>query len=830
MLQSMKKKMILSTNPELELAFQFVQYTNKNIFLTGKAGTGKTTFLHRVKKECIKRAVVVAPTGVAAINAKGMTIHSFFQLPFGPYLAGNKNDPRQQRRFSKDKRNLIKSLDLLIIDEISMVRSDLLDGIDDVLRRYKNPTEPFGGVQLLMIGDLHQLPPVVKNEEWHLLKDHYSTAYFFGSHALQKTEPITIQLQHIYRQSDAIFIDLLNKVRDNQIDQEVLQQLNARFIDNFKPTDEEGYITLTSHNNTANSINKEKLNSLSKKPFHFKAKITGNFPPHTFPTEEKLEFKVGAQVLFIKNDASPEKLYFNGKIGQVTRISKDEIYVKCPTDLEEIKVTAVEWDNVKYSLNEGTKEVEEDVVGTFSQFPLKLAWAITIHKSQGLTFERVIIDAQSAFAHGQVYVALSRCTSFEGIVLRSQIAYSSVKTDAVVKNYSKEAEENAPDEAHLLQSKKAFQQKLILELFSFKYIQKVGSRVLRNFIENENSLTIAATEKVQQWINIAHSTIFSVAPKFEKQLEYLIFHAEIPEENEKLLERIQKASIYFSEQIENELEPQLENIPILTDNKTIKKLVSDNLALLTKELFVKKICFAMAKEKFSSQQYLRLKANADLDFEKQKRKKKKKNSQSLSSTDTLTTPYPELYNRIRIWRDTIAAELEVAVYMVISVQAIIELTVYLPTDTSSLIKIKGIGKNKVQKYGAAIVEIIEAFCREKNIATNLPFPEIPKKEKPKLTTNTKLQSLELFQAGKTVDEIATHRSLAKGTIETHLSHFIMTGELDISQILHSDAVQEIEAYYLETKSESFKESFDHFKGRYSYGQLRMVVSYMQKEK
>ncbi|MFT6322425.1 MAG: GTPase SAR1 family protein, partial [Granulosicoccus sp.] len=552
----MKKQMTLSTNPELELAFQFVQYTNKNIFLTGKAGTGKTTFLHRVKKECIKRAVVVAPTGVAAINAKGMTIHSFFQLPFGPYLPSNKNDPRQQRRFSKDKRNLIKSLDLLIIDEISMVRADLLDGIDDVLRRYKNPTEPFGGVQLLMIGDLHQLPPVVKNEEWHLLKDHYSTAYFFGSQALQKTYPITIQLQKIYRQSDSIFIDLLNKVRDNQMDQDVLQQLNSRFIDNFKPADDEGYITLTSHNNTANTINKEKLNSLSEKPFHFKAKITGDFPPHTFPTEEKLEFKVGAQVLFIKNDASPDKLYYNGKIGQVTRISKDEIYVKCPTDLEEIKVSSVEWDNVKYSLNDGTKEVDEDVVGTFSQFPLKLAWAITIHKSQGLTFERVIIDAQSAFAHGQVYVALSRCTSFEGIVLRSQIAYSSVKTDAVVKNHSKDAEENAPDEAHLLQSKKAFQQKLIVELFSFKYIQKVASRVLRNFIENENSLTIAATEKIQKWINNAHEKVFSVAPKFEKQLEYLIYHTEIPEENEELLERIQKASIYFSEQIENELESQ----------------------------------------------------------------------------------------------------------------------------------------------------------------------------------------------------------------------------------------------------------------------------------
>jgi hypothetical protein len=826
----MIKQMTLSTNPQLELAFQFVQYTNKNIFLTGKAGTGKTTFLHRIKKECIKRAVVVAPTGVAAINAKGMTIHSFFQLPFGPYLPGDKNDPRQQRRFSKDKRDLIKSLDLLIIDEISMVRADLLDGIDDVLRRYKNPTEPFGGVQLLMIGDLHQLPPVVKNEEWHLLKDHYSTAYFFGSQALQKTDPVTVQLQHIYRQSDSIFIDLLNKVRDNQMDQDVLQKLNSRFIDDFKPADDEGYITLTSHNNTANTINKEKLRSLAGKSYQFKAKVDGDFPPHTYPTEDKLEFKIGAQVLFIKNDISHEKLYYNGKIGKITRISKNEIYVKCPTDLDEIKVTSVDWDNVKYTLNDGTKEVDEDVVGTFAQFPLKLAWAITIHKSQGLTFERVIIDAKSAFAHGQVYVALSRCTSFEGIVLRSQIAYSSVKTDSVVKNYSKEADQNAPDETKLLASIKAFQKKMILELFSFKYIQKLASRLERNFLENENSLTVPATEKVQKWIANTQKKVFAIAPTFEKQLEYLIYHAEMPEENEELLERIQKAGTYFSEKIENELESELTKIPVLTDNKVIKKLVTDNLALLTKELFVKKICFAMAKDKFSSQQYLRLKANADLDFEKQKKKTKKTERQSLPSIDTLTTPHPELYNRIKLWRDVTATELEVTPYVIITLRAIIELTNYLPTDSLALLKIKGIGKSKVQKHGAAIIEIIENFCREKKITANLPFPETPKKEESTATTDTKLYSLELFKTGKTIDEIADQRSLTRGTIESHLAHFILNGELDISQIMPSDAVQEIEAYFLETKSESFKESFEHFKGRYSYSQLRMVVNHLQKGK
>ena len=427
-------------NPQIELAFDYVMYTNRNIFLTGKAGTGKTTFLHRIKEESIKRTVVVAPTGVAAINARGMTIHSFFQLPFGPFLPGQKDDLSRKRKFRRKKINLIRNLDLLIIDEVSMVRADLLDSIDSVLRRFKNPMKPFGGVQLLMIGDLHQLPPVVKDEEWRLLNEYYDTPYFFGSLALKQTDPISVELKHIYRQSDSIFIDLLNRVRDNALDTEVLQKLNSRYIPKFKAPENEPYITLTSHNASANKINAEKLAEITGIVHKFKAEVTGDFPPHIYPTEEILEFKEGSQVLFIKNDPSPEKQFYNGKIGRITEIDGGVIYVKCPGDYQPIAVGKSEWTNVKYNLNEETKEVEEDEVGTFEQYPLKLAWAITIHKSQGLTFERAVIDAKAAFAHGQVYVALSRCKSFEGIVLRSKINYSSVKTDSVVRNYSENAE------------------------------------------------------------------------------------------------------------------------------------------------------------------------------------------------------------------------------------------------------------------------------------------------------------------------------------------------------------------------------------------------------
>ena len=466
-------------NPELELAQEFVSHTDKCIFLTGKAGTGKTTFLRALKAKPPKRLAVVAPTGVAAINAGGQTIHSLFQLPFGPIVPGSKQDKRQYRRLSRKKAKLLRSLDLLIIDEISMVRADVLDGIDEVLRRYCTPYKPFGGVQLLMIGDLHQLPPVVKDEDWHLLQDYYDTPFFFSSRALQQTSPITVQLKHIYRQSDETFIHLLNKVRNNEIDEPVLRQLNSRYKTADELPDRDAYITLTTHNYTAKNINAEQLSALSGQEYRFAAEVKGDFPAHAFPAEEDLRLKVGAQVMFIKNDNSTDRRFYNGKIGKIIAIDDEDegITVECPGDGFQIKVRREEWQNRKYKLNERAKEVEEDVVGTFTQYPLRLAWAITIHKSQGLTFERVILDAQSAFAHGQVYVALSRCKTFEGIVLRSRIKLSSVRTDAKVQRFSEEAERNAPDEEQLHEAKIAFQQSMLQDLFDFRGLQKRMQRV-----------------------------------------------------------------------------------------------------------------------------------------------------------------------------------------------------------------------------------------------------------------------------------------------------------------------------------------------------------------
>ena len=440
----------MSKNPELELALQFIDKTDRNLFITGKAGTGKTTFLHQIKKESLKRMVIVAPTGVAAINAKGVTIHSFFQMPFGPILPNQiANTSNQLRKFSKTKIDIIKSLDLLIIDEISMVRADLLDGIDQVMRRYKNRNKVFGGAQVLMIGDLQQLAPVVRPNEWGLLQSHYETVYFFSSKAYQEANVVSIELKHIYRQKNEDFITILNEIRNDDLSEKSAKILNKRYNPNFSPSKQEGYITLTTHNNRANLINNSELNKVKSKSTFFQAEISGKFNENAFPNAEKLELKVGAQVMFIKNDSSPEKRYYNGKIGIITAISRETVNVQCANEVDEIVTEKEMWDNINYSINDETKELKEDIVGSFKQMPLRLAWAITIHKSQGLTFERAIIDAEASFAHGQTYVALSRCTSLEGLVLKTPITSSAIINDNTVSIFNQGVEENHPDETIL---------------------------------------------------------------------------------------------------------------------------------------------------------------------------------------------------------------------------------------------------------------------------------------------------------------------------------------------------------------------------------------------
>ena len=807
----------LSTNPQLELAYEYVQYTNQNIFLTGKAGTGKTTFLRRIKEESQKRLAVVAPTGVAAINARGTTIHSLFQLPFGPFVPGI-TDLNKGRKFTKKKINLIRSLDLLIIDEISMVRCDVLDAIDEVLRRYKAPHLPFGGLQLLMIGDLHQLPPVVRQEQWQLLQHHYPTPYFFGSQALRRTQPVVIQLTHIFRQSDQVFIDLLNKVRDNQLDQSVLDALNSRYRPNFSAKEAEGYITLTSHNRTAQETNEKQLAALAGNVQTFDAKIDGDFPEHAYPTLEKLEFKVEAQVMFIKNDPSPEKLFYNGKIGRITKIMEDAIYVQCPGEPKPIWVQPTDWENVKYELNESSKKVEEKVVGTFTQYPLKLAWAITIHKSQGLTFERAIIDAQAAFAHGQVYVALSRCKTFEGIVLRSPIRFSSVKTDSVVKNYSKDAEQNAPDHQHLQQSKHQFQQDLILELFQFEAVQKAIQRVERTYFEHENILTSIALQQVRHWQVQVQQLVIEVALRFQLQLQRFFAEATLPEENGALQTRIQKASVYFLEQIQQKLMPELEKIPTVTDNKKVSEQAVERLKALEKLLFVKQKCLIAAKEKFVAQNYLQIRANAELDFDK---KALRQSVSKVFRAAPQSSPHPDLYQKINSWRMEVAMELSKNSFDILPMQSLLDLTKILPTTKANLLKIKGIGKVKVDNYGLSIISIIQQYCKDNLIESDqLQAITLDK-------SDTKYQSFDLFQSGKSIDEIMLTRNLSRPTIEGHLAYFVERGKLSVFKVMEQATVTEIKAHWEQHPQKSSKDVKIYFGEKYTYQDLKLVRAHMQ---
>ncbi|MEJ7780069.1 MAG: helix-turn-helix domain-containing protein [Daejeonella sp.] len=808
----------MEQNAQLELAFNFVQFTDRNIFLTGKAGTGKTTFLHELKKTSPKRMAVVAPTGVAAINAGGVTINSFFQLPFGPYVPGSADKNGMYKRFSKDKINLIRSLDLLVIDEISMVRADTLDHIDEVLRRYKNHSKPFGGVQLLMIGDLHQLSPVVKDEDWMILRDFYSNLFFFSSRALMLTKPVSVELKHIYRQSDTKFIDLLNSVRKNQINETVLTKLNERYLPDFNPSDKEGYITLTTHNKSALDINETKLAQIAAPGTVFSARIQDDFPEYSYPTIAELEVKKGAQVMFVKNDSSRERLFYNGKIGIVTEIADDVIFVKCSGDHSEIAVSPLEWTNIKYELDPHTKEVKEKVIGTFTQYPLKLAWAITIHKSQGLTFEKAIIDANLAFAHGQVYVALSRCKTFEGMVLRSRISSKSVKTDGTVTEYTKNASDNEPTAQDLDAAKIAFQQGLLHELFDFTQVKGSFYQLNKIFEDHHTILDPGFSEALTALKSSCDREIYEVAETFKRQLAHLLTLSSIPEENVELQNRIRKASVYFNDKIASVLYAGLQNLNTDTDNRAVRSAIGVVMDDFFKEIAVKRALMILCSTGFSTVSYLKTKANAEIDY------KPSKDTGGTSGKASKPITHPELYHALKTWRDDLAAERLVPVYLVLAQKSILELIKLLPSSHSELENIKGLGKIKVKQYGTEILEIINHYCSNYGIersAQGMHFKEEPKK------INTKHITLDLFKSGKTVLEIAIERGLTAATIEGHLAYFIHSGDISVFDLVTKLKVAKIMAYIVQNPGKSTNEKKLGLGESISYAELKAVMNHLE---
>lgn len=824
--------MELITNEQLQLATEYVNHTGIHIFLTGKAGTGKTTFLHQLRKTTSKRLIVTAPTGVAAINAGGVTIHSFFQLPFGPqvpeefarnveasdaFASFNDKDRTSASRLQKmtrEKINIIKSLDLLVIDEISMVRADLLDAIDAVLRRYRKQNIPFGGVQLLMIGDLQQLAPVAKEEDWEILRPYYDSVFFFSSIALKKTNYISIELTEIFRQQDQDFIALLNKVRDNQMTLETIQELNKRYQPEFKPKDEDGYITLTSHNAQSQEINRLKLESLPAKTKSFEASVTGDFPEYSFPTEQLLKLKTGSQVMFVKNDPSPEKAFYNGRIGTLVAIEDQKLIVRCKDGSDDIEVTPLEWNNCRYNLDEGTKEIRETVIGTFRQYPLKLAWAITIHKSQGLTFDKVIIDAQAAFTHGQVYVALSRCRTLGGMILSSPIEKRSVRHDANVNHFVRSMQDNPPGKTELEMAKEAYKQELLNEMFDFEPLLKRLFTLSRILSEYKDKVEASASETLTKMIPEFKTGMVEVGEKFRRQLSQLINQSSENEEDSIIQERIQKAVGYFRPLLLKHI--QTLQFEVETDNAEVRKAIEEALQRLHSDLHVREKCLLASSHGFYPEEYIETRAKASIDNPEKKKPGKFDSKIRLKNAD--------LYKVLKKWREEMAEEMNLRPDEVLSWKSLLEISETLPENLIQLKAIKGIGKKKQATFGTEILEIVSRFTG-KTLLT-----ETEEKEKPKVQKkDTKLISFELFKSGKSISEIASERDFAESTIIGHLTEFVKSGDLPVSQLLSKASIDHITEYFLETRDLNLKRAKEVLGDDFTYADIKLVICHLEYE-
>ena len=614
----------MEQNKELRTAWEFVENTGRSIFLTGKAGTGKTTFLKTIVERSRKRSIVVAPTGVAAINAGGVTIHSFFQLPFTPFVPGARIESKFD--FGREKRKIISSIDLLIIDEISMVRADLLDAVDSVLRRYRDHYLPFGGVQLLMIGDLAQLTPVTTPEDERLLKPYYDTPYFFGSKALAQTDYVTIQLEHVYRQQDSSFIDILNHIREGRPTEADLQRLNSRVVST--PQDHMA-IRLTTHNQLANFYNDSELNRLPSRSFLFRAEVEGTFPDYSYPTSETLCLKQGAQVMFVKNDPSGKHRYYNGRIGKVTYVDDHKILVLCEGDSDAIEVEPLEWENTRYTLNPDTRAIEADVQGVFRQYPLRLAWAITIHKSQGLTFDHAIIDANQSFAPGQVYVALSRCRSLEGLQLAAPLQARAVINDERVDAYIARQEEEAQRSISQLPTlKEEYERYLLLQLFDFRAVVAQEESMVRLFAEffyHSQSSLMQLHNQAQAGLR---QRVVEVADKWRTLIQQMsIAQLHAPD----FLERVQRSAGYFAQTLNEVLGKPIElSAKVETNNKQARQRLSTLLPELRQAWLSRRYLLTkMADDGFTVSGYLREKQMSmldalDEDMLKPKRERKNK--------------------------------------------------------------------------------------------------------------------------------------------------------------------------------------------------------------
>lgn len=732
-----------TSNIHFRQAVAFVNQTNQHLFLTGKAGTGKTTFLKYIREHCYKKMAVVAPTGVAAINAGGVTIHSFFQLPFGTYLPTqktvwggefqnihNKNQLLAKLRFNSAKRDLIRELDLLIIDEISMVRADVMDAIDAVLRSVRRRLhEPFGGVQLLFIGDMFQLPPVVKDSEWELMSEYYNSPFFFDALAIQEASPLYIELKKIYRQSDREFISILNNVRNNTCTEEDLERLQQHFHPHFVPDRHEGFITLTSHNHKADTINQQELERLPGKVHKLEARVLNDFPEHAYPVEKELNLKEGAQIMFIKNDKGENRKYYNGKIGTVERIDEYDklIYVSFPQEKELLQLEMETWRNIRYRYDNEQDEINEEELGTFSQYPIRLAWAVTIHKSQGLTFEKAIVDAGQSFAPGQVYVALSRLTGLDGLVLKSRITAASIMTDERILAFARQEEPQERIQRILEDSQQIFTEQSLLQAFSWAKLTDAWQLHLEAFSQRSLPDQYEAIQLSQQIMNHLLQQQ-QTAGKFGQLLQDLLKEGQAG--YTKVHERTAAAASWFTGDL---------------DARVIGPL---------------KTHIDAEKVKSRTKKYVKELKELLIIFER----KRLQVQQAAAITDGLAQSLDreQLMDRVS------------QLHSPISIQA----------------------------------------------------EEKPAKAPP---GESKRISLQLFLEGKSIEEIATLRSLVKGTIEGHLVEFIPTGEVEATALVPQaklDAiVQQLQANPGATSGTIREKLGDH----YSFGEIKAGIAFWKKD-
>lgn len=734
-----------TANTVFQQAVAFVNQTNQHLFLTGKAGTGKTTFLRYIRDNCYKKMAVVAPTGVAAINAGGVTIHSFFQLPFGTFLPTqrtvwgseshniyNKNQLLGKLRLNSTKRDLIRELDLLIIDEISMVRADVMDAIDAVLRSVRRrPHEAFGGVQMLFIGDMFQLPPVVRDEEWQLMSEHYNSPFFFDSLVVKEAMPVYIELKKIYRQSDSTFISLLNNIRNNNCSEEDLEQLAVHYDPYFSPGRDDGFITLTSHNYKADAINQAELEKLPGKTHKIEAVINNEFPEHAYPVDKVLHLKEGAQIMFIKNDKGETRRYYNGKIGRIEVIDEFEkkIYVSFPNEPARLQLELEVWKNIRYRYDNEDDDVKEEELGNFQQYPIRLAWAVTIHKSQGLTFERAIVDAGQSFAAGQVYVALSRLTNLDGLVLKSRIMAASIMTDERILDFARNEEPTEQVQRTLELSQQHFAEQSLLLAYDWEKIRDI----MEEHMESTSTSALPDKMEAMEWVRSLGRTVeqqYNTAQKFVPQLDELLRTGK--NGYEKLHERVKAASGWF-----------------------IKDMEEQVIAKIKAQIQTEKV-------KTRTKKYVKSLQELMLTFER----KKLQVMQTAGITEALAQSLnmQEIMDRV----SRMHAPIEIA----------------LPQEAVTK---TAVGDSK------------------------------------KIT-------LEMFQAGKSIADIATERGMVRGTIEGHLSEFIATGEVDISVLVPQHKLDRILPLLRDNPDATSGMIREKLDSSFSFGEIKAAMAYRKKAK